>query len=608
MRYFFFICSITLTAVPAWGVSLYWVSTTGTKDLVDCQVDADPGDGANACTFANALDVPAGTTTYYHAGTYTAALNPTNSGYGSWASGITFMAVPGETVIIDWEGGDQLDLTGGEDYITVKNITFRDPGAGDAWFNATGDYIWIEGCTFDGLDGTTTDGDTSELNGTSYVWLINNTWDGSNQTANHSRELLSLKGVNYALLKGNTFIDGTHTLIITYTLASHYIAVINNTFTNRWEQGLAPGASSTFWLISGNTFYNHGWDCANNPNSGLPADGDGHDDCDQNGSFIPGLYLQLKHAGIVRENVFYDNDVHINLDSTAGAISEDVWIYHNTGYNAIYPTKKGGATNGWMNGTSFLSSMGAGEQYRNGFIGNNIFWESANALQFSMRSDGGSDPSGNTIYNNLIGDSGNSQYGVFDTGSQTPRSIVYFNANEAQWSANLTEEDGNETNLDPQFTNVGTGSGATDWTPKSGSTAINRGTWLAKAIEASVGGADVTLVVDNPTPFFSGPGAPWLIAHADVEADTIYFEKTGGGYNTIKIDSIDYPTRTITLTSAANWDNEAKVYHRAFSGSGPDLGAYEYTETAAASTTPGKIQAGGSGRILFDSDGVGTIQ
>jgi uncharacterized repeat protein (TIGR02543 family) len=88
--------------------------------------------------------------------------------------------------------------------------------------------------------------------------------------------------------------------------------------------------------------------------------------------------------------------------------------------------------------------------------------------------------------------------------------------------------------------------------------------------------------------FFSGSGAPWYIA--GTVGDTIYIEGSGS----VQIASINQSTNTITLSSPMTWTSGKKVYHRAYSGNAPDLGAYEYqggstTYTLSVSATNGTV-------------------
>ena len=86
-----------------------------------------------------------------------------------------------------------------------------------------------------------------------------------------------------------------------------------------------------------------------------------------------------------------------------------------------------------------------------------------------------------------------------------------------------------------------------------------------------------TLRVDDAGYFFSGEGDPWNVP--GTVADVIYIEGSGS----VMIESINHDTNTITLVSPRTWGDNSKVYHKLYSGSAPDIGAFESPYSSAGS-------------------------
>ncbi len=122
-----------------------------------------------------------------------------------------------------------------------------------------------------------------------------------------------------------------------------------------------------------------------------------------------------------------------------------------------------------------------------------------------------------------------------------------------------------------------------------GSNAINFGTYLTQANGADTN--SVTLVVDDASYFQDGTwGSDLAIAYNGTgdyvyEADWICVDTVA---NCVQIDSINYGTNTITLSTALTWADDAPVWlykksdgTRVLYGDAPDYGAHEYGGLAA---------------------------
>jgi hypothetical protein len=75
------------------------------------------------------------------------------------------------------------------------------------------------------------------------------------------------------------------------------------------------------------------------------------------------------------------------------------------------------------------------------------------------------------------------------------------------------------------------------------------------------------LAVADPTYFYDGYGIP------GEKGDLI---QIAGRAKTARIVSIDYNARTLTLSEPLSWKNNDGV-HLAYSGSRPDVGAFEFS-------------------------------
>jgi hypothetical protein len=99
---------------------------------------------------------------------------------------------------------------------------------------------------------------------------------------------------------------------------------------------------------------------------------------------------------------------------------------------------------------------------------------------------------------------------------------------------------------------------------KAGSKPIDSGVFVTQA--KGTGSGHVLAVVD-PTYFYDGYGIP------GEKGDLI---QIAGRAKTARIVSIDYNARTLTLSEPLSWKNNDGV-HLAYSGSRPDVGAFEFS-------------------------------
>jgi hypothetical protein len=131
----------------------------------------------------------------------------------------------------------------------------------------------------------------------------------------------------------------------------------------------------------------------------------------------------------------------------------------------------------------------------------------------------------------------------------------------------------NLTNINPLFADTTDGGPWSQTQPNfaltSGSPAIGGGTWLATITSSS--GSGTSFNVNNAGWFFAGLTA----AGHTVPGDTIQLQ---GQASTVVITSIS--GNTITVNRSLTWTNRQGVA-LSYSGSAPDVGAYEYTSRPA---------------------------
>jgi len=202
-------------------------------------------------------------------------------------------------------------------------------------------------------------------------------------------------------------------------------------------------------------------------------------------------------------------------------------------------------------------------------IYNNVFYDNGkgdtavNKTGIKFHEQTGADQ---VAINNVI--KNNINYNNNDTG------VTYVNcsAGEQIFAGNHWDADGN-----PIFTNASNA----DFTLQSDSPCIDAGSWLTYTDGS--GDASCILTVENARYFIDGFGV--------VEGDSIQLE---GQTQTARIIGVDYNTNIIALDTPLTWYSGQGV-SLAYSGSAPDIGAYEYSNanplnaTINASPTSGQV-------------------
>ena len=527
----------------------HYVSPTGSASWNSCTNINTP------CSLATAnSNAVAGNTIHLRAGIYQIAIKPSNSGIPN--NYITYKAYNNEIVIITGVPTG-LDLTGGEDYIKVVDIIFRD---------AT--YRNVNAASNTGL---ILDGITSECPTNSPSYYVNYFYNIDNSeifNSNFSCKDLTTSGdsligvqhdtfhIRYSdhiFIHDNTFGYGSHNSLQLY-LGNTYVVIKNNLFNNPVRHGLVVYPGNIPILVEGNTFDKVGWDGNNNPYNG----GAGH--------HVSSLRFYGNTYGIIRRNIFDRCDSPIMLREVNND-HENSYIFHNT----IYDTKRWTSDPTSSTNGQAISSYPEYPPYafKNNVIINNIISLIEREYFIEVNNGGGDpEPSDNIIENNIFydEDTGNdvsrpwfnddkfiNVYWGDLNGARTP---TYLDTIDSEWIDNID-------NINPNLINPAND----DFTLQSNSPAIDTARALTTTTNSNTG---TNLEVVDANFFFDG----WLIQGAI--ADTIYIEDTGA----VLIDSINYNTNVITLSESKTWTSGKKVYQCpegvCFSGSASDIGAFEY--------------------------------
>ena len=531
------------------------------------------GDGSNTSNFCtlryanNNLSAGDRAILYDNRGLIHERIEPARN--GTSALPIVYMAGIGETPVISTPDNVDNDdkrsaiaiigSTGNEkSYITVRgiNATTKNDGGGQRFFTVSwANHILFENCTFKtpvfsgGNDISDVNYAMSNVKYSSYITFLNCEWDAATTPidSNTQHDLLFIQGVSHSLWKNCTFGDCSHTPFRNEggSGGEDFIAVIDCTFTNKWRRAYEFLADDyepkpTRWLVQGNTLIRTGWDNANCP---------WHKDRNRlSNSKLDSINL------IYRENISYGCDTGLsNFSKALTDTPSNNYIYHNTWYN----NKKGiGNTQGGVGWFSQNLEVG----FKDNVIINNIFWDYDGDLnkdsEYQVAVGASRDkplPVGNTIAFNSFGRN-RTTLETYIRWSGTTGSLTKIEAGESEWHDNILADPGfvDPDNLDFTPTNPELADAATHLTRTNGS-----------------GSNSSKLIVDNASYFFSGPNSPWFLENT--VPDTIYVEGAGA----VQISSINYATNTIVLSKNMTWQDNKRVYHRPFAGSGPDIGAVE---------------------------------
>jgi parallel beta-helix repeat protein len=473
----------------------------------------------------------AGDTVLLRSGSTTSAFAPAKS--GSAGNPITYQVYSGETYTIS--GGDPAINVSNRSYLVLDGLTVTNAGS---WIDGDSmSHVTFQKNKFIGPVGAFTAAGFLNAN---YNKFLQNTFQGS------GGDSLTMFSSDYNLIQGNTFTDADHSLcsikcgnynIFRGNLLSNSRQKGSEVFDCDSREGGVPVTEYTTAhnLIEGNTYALTMVDNGDGPFSGIQY---------------------AAQSGILRKNIFYNNQ--------GWAIDFTVYSYeaqnnrNNRFYNNVLYNNTGGID----------TSGGSTSEFSGNVIKNNILYKNKplpipknddipGGSQMDVQQASGVVVDNNDIFNNQASDltievvfSG-TDYSV--SGAQSSFPSVFMR--------NLA--------VDPGFVSA-TGH---DFHLTASSQLIDRGTFLTTTSGA---GSGTSLTVADAGYFFDGFGIEGEVG------DTIQLQ---GQTQTARITAINYTTNTLTLATPLTWTSGLGVA-LSFSGSAPDVGAYEYASGGGGDTTP----------------------
>jgi len=537
--------SVTATFEPGTPpAATYWVSPSGAAAWAGCRSQA-PLDGSAACSLATAnANVAPGDFAYLRGGTYGTPIAPVRG--GSLGRRITFKGSSGEAPLI--KGTATAIALGGRSYVTIDGVT----ADGNEVFVdlRTADHVWILNSTL--VNSSDTGGwpmGVKMWNDSQYHWLANNTIGHVGyMTANDDIGGVMNVGdwsdpsdeTSHNLIENNLFYHGGHHVI---EIAAKYNIFRNNTFHNEnWTS--CPRASTG--NLCGNRdigVYDDSLDSTWNLFEGNRFAFAGASIDDATGS--TGASVRGPH-NIVRRNLFYLNDgpgLGLYTDGTRTYDPSHAHVFHNVFYrNAISPLNDGDYRYNFALVFDNVAGGSAPVPITDVAVKNNLFYDNDVGDLFFYYTD----PARQEVLGNA--------YHLASASNAGGRFSPAIPAANVQGVA------------DPMFVNVNVPAdvghiGDFDFRLQAASPAIDRGVFLTATTSA---GSGTIVPVGDAGYFVDGFGI--------ADGDVIQLE---GQTRTARIVSIDYATNRITVDAPLAWGAGQGV-SLAYSGSAPDIGAYEW--------------------------------
>lgn len=325
---------------------------------------------------------------------------------------------------------------------------------------------------------------------------------------------------------------------------SRYCKVMNSTFISGGGDTLLLQDNSNFNLIQGNSFQDAGHSLISIR-------------CSSSNVIRGNTLSNTKQKALEIFDCEAVSDAPFRLDDTKRNVIEgNSFVYTRAdtddhSYNGIQHCGQ----NTIVRGNVFRSCLGGGVNYQR------YSDEALNTYANRMYN--------NTFYNNrchgIIGDYSYVAGDYYD--NQVKNNLLYKNVNCTGGGDQIRIEDSRSVILannalatqDPKFVNEA----ENDLRLSATSPHINKGIFVTKTVSA---GSGASLQVQDASYFYDGYGI------AGELGDLIQLE---GQTARARITAIDYATNTLTLDRPLTW-NAAQGVHLAYSGSAPDMGAYEY--------------------------------
>lgn len=461
---------------------------------------------------------------------------------------ITVTAYPGEVPMLTGAGPYGTEITTYSPAV-IDGLTFQRPDSSDV-VDIWSSYVTVQNCTF-----KETGGQFVRINGVSNVTVQNNVFDTNGYIdtdgENDAIVILGASNIliqnNYGTRNGHYFADAIYNP--SYG-PSKNIVLRDNTIEQHWGGGIGEtGQGSLNMLVENNRISHVGEGVA----------------------YIKTNFLLNASNNIVRNNVltdesgWYENNglLLAGQYNETNSSAENNRIYNNVFYNIGYVP-------------IFLSQRQTSDRVfnyvMNNKITNNILYqgETQGAL---FNSTPTTDyifletfhspnkpwpffPYYNYIFNNIIGDDpGNNDVIQYSTPSTYDEWTL--NAVQTGYSSYIS---GN-MQANPEFVDANAG----DFELASSSPAIGAGAHLAHTTAA---GTSTAVPVDDPYYFSNGFGV--------VPGDSVKI----GHSARVTVSAVNYQSGVLTVSSAVSFNRGDTVDLANFNGSAPDLGAFEYSQSA----------------------------
>lgn len=489
-------------------------------------------------TIKKAADiVNPGDTVYVRAGTYNERIVLTRSGTAS--NYITFQPYPGETVYLDGTGlGNGVMFRGyNVSYIKVIGLKIR---------NYVGAGIHFRPSVSNGFGGSHIEIKDNEIyNGTFLldyghaILVVTWPWGSTNAYT-------------------DVIVDG------------NYIHDVVTGMDSAYNEALTLAGLITRFQITNNIIDNAqyiGMDLigrgAQFPSNGIVMNNEVKNSCslaNTSAIYIDGAKNVLIEGNKVHNNG--GNGIDVSAEQ-AGFVTENVIVRKNEAWNNIRNILIGSSSDGtarylrFVHNTASITAIGKSSNYPlfktdYNIVKNNISYNTITD-GYHLKNSYGAITNTTLNYNNYYLPNLWFHYA----------SIFYANFSAYQSG---TGQDTNSLAYDPKFINLY----GNDFSLQSDSPCIDAGDFLTRTTSS---GSGTSLVVEDARYFTDGYGV--------IQGDLVQV----GSNNPVRITSINYNTNTITLEKNISWNKGDGVSY-SYSGSAPDIGAYEYVGGSTDATPP----------------------
>jgi len=522
----------------------------GTYSISNRDCTGSDGDAYNTLAGAAAV-ASAGDTILIREGVFTTQLKPINS--GTAINRIVYKNYGNEEVMITGASLSPAVYIYEVDYITIEGLNIENVRR---WLNALGsNNIILKNNTFkDALDSGGSSKTGLFFQDSNYNRITNNIIDNSTQ------DNIGLIQSNYNLIDNNTITRAEHVL---WTIkCSNYNVIRENYFHNELQKiGEVYDCDN---VGHGDSPYNKITSVNDTKHNVIEHNVFAFTTSPVNASPYSGIQYAGQN-GIIRNNVFYDCQgppISLTLYSGEATFNYGNRVYNNDFYNNEFGAIDiSGSTSYTFNDQEIKNNI----LFKNKFIQRDSRWSWYTELNdkpvqvFTGRTTDVT-LDNNNIFNSEIDELYTIAYGSRNSSSNADSESLTW------WETNYPELFLNSLQVDPGFVDVST----YNFNLSEGSPMIDAGGFLT---ETSSSGSGKTMSVVDASYFVDDFGID------DFTGDTIQLE---GQNERAVITSINYDTNTLTLDVALTWSSGQKL-SRSYSGTAPDVGAFEYDNGSSLS-------------------------